>query len=64
MEKLKPKKNIKDEYYEMKPNLIKSNNLRFVQPYEFKYQLYIKGRWIGKQLMNSDNLIKYTLKKH
>jgi 23S rRNA-/tRNA-specific pseudouridylate synthase len=49
---LKPKKNIKNEYYEMKPVLIKSNNLRFVQPYEFTYQLYIKGRWIGKQLVD------------
>jgi 23S rRNA-/tRNA-specific pseudouridylate synthase len=47
-----PKKKIKNEYYDMKPTLIKSNNLRFVQPYEFKYQLYIKGRWIGKTLID------------
>jgi 23S rRNA-/tRNA-specific pseudouridylate synthase len=51
IEKIKPKKNIKNEYYDMKPLLIKSNNLRFVQPYEFKYQLYVKGRWISKQLI-------------
>jgi 23S rRNA-/tRNA-specific pseudouridylate synthase len=54
MEKIekKPKKNIKNEYYDMKPVLVKSDNLRFVQPYQFKYQLYIKGRWIGKQLID------------
>lgn len=50
---IKPKKsNIKKEIYEMKPNIIISNSLRFVEPYEFKYQLYAKGRWIGKKLID------------
>jgi 23S rRNA-/tRNA-specific pseudouridylate synthase len=49
---VKPKKNIKKEYYEMKPCLIRAHNLRFIEPYEFKYQLYSKGRWVGKRLLD------------
>jgi 23S rRNA-/tRNA-specific pseudouridylate synthase len=48
----KPKKKIKNEYYEMKPSLIKKFNLRFIEPYEFKYQLYAKGRWIGRKIID------------
>ena len=49
---IKPKKNIKKEYYEMKPSLVREHNLRFIEPYEFKYQLYTKGRWVGKRLID------------
>jgi 23S rRNA-/tRNA-specific pseudouridylate synthase len=49
---IKPKKKIKKEYYEMKPNLIRAHNLRFIEPYQFKYQLYTKGRWIGKKIID------------
>lgn len=49
----KPKKKaIKSEYYEMKPTLTRKYNLRFIEPYEFKYQLYTKGRWIGKKILD------------
>jgi tRNA pseudouridine synthase 9 len=47
----KPKKSIKKEYYEMKPTLVRKHNLRFIEPYEFKYQIYAKGRWVGKKLI-------------
>jgi 23S rRNA-/tRNA-specific pseudouridylate synthase len=49
---IKPKKKIKSEYSEMKPNIIRAHNLRFIEPYEFKYQLYAKGRWVGKKLID------------
>jgi 23S rRNA-/tRNA-specific pseudouridylate synthase len=53
MDKTKPKKKaIKNEYYELKPSLIKKYNLRFIEPYEFKYQLYTKGRWVNKKILN------------
>lgn len=49
----KPKKKaIKNELYDLKPTLTKKYNLRFIEPYEFKYQLYSKGRWIGKKLID------------
>jgi len=48
---IKNKKAIKKEYYKMKPNIIRQNNLRFIEPYEFEYQIYAKGRWIGKKLI-------------
>ncbi len=47
----KNKKTIKKEYYKMKPNIILQNNLRFVEPYEFEYQIFAKGRWIGRKLI-------------
>jgi 23S rRNA-/tRNA-specific pseudouridylate synthase len=50
--KIKPKKSIKKEYYEMKPCLVRAHNLRFIEPYEFKYQLYTKGRWVGRRLID------------
>lgn len=49
---VKSKKVIKNEYYDLKPSLVKKFNLRFIEPYEFKYQLYAKGRWIGKPILN------------
>lgn len=49
---IKPKKKIKSEYSELKPIIIRANNLRFIEPYEFKYQLYAKGRWVGKKLID------------
>ena len=58
MEKIEKKverktlKKIKNEYYSMKPHIIKKNNLRLIEPYEFKYQLYVKGRWVGKELIS------------
>lgn len=58
MEKIEPKKErktlkkIKNEYYNMKPHIIRKDNLRLIEPYEFKYQLYIKGRWVGKTLIS------------
>ena len=48
----KSKKKIKNEYYNLKPNVTKKHNLRIIEPYEFKYQLYVKGRWVGKKLIN------------
>ena len=48
----KSKKKIKNEYYNLKPNVTKKNNLRIIEPYEFKYQLYVKGRWVGKKFIN------------
>jgi 23S rRNA-/tRNA-specific pseudouridylate synthase len=49
---IKPKKKIKSEYSELKPNIIRAHNLRFIEPYTFKYQLYAKGRWVGKKLID------------
>jgi tRNA pseudouridine synthase 9 len=54
MESNKPKiskKKIINEYYNLKPKYTKENNLRLIEPYSFKYQLYTKGRWVGKQLI-------------
>jgi len=49
---VKPKKDaITKECYELKPVVIKKNHLRYIEPYEFKYQLYAKRRWIGKPLI-------------
>lgn len=51
---LKPKKKaqIKTEYSELKPNILRAHNIRFVEPFSFKYQLYAKGRWVGKKLID------------
>lgn len=49
---IKPKKKIKSEYSELKPSIVRAYNLRFIEPYTFKYQLYAKGRWVGKKLMD------------
>jgi 23S rRNA-/tRNA-specific pseudouridylate synthase len=49
---IKPKKKIKSEYSELKPNIVRAYNLRFIEPFTFKYQLYAKGRWVGKKLMD------------
>ena len=46
------KKKIKNEYYNLKPTVEKKHNLRIIETYEFKYQLYVKGRWVGKKLIN------------
>ena len=51
-EERKSLKKIKNEYYSMKPHVIKKNNLRLIEPYEFKYQLYVKGRWVGKNIIS------------
>ena len=51
---LKPKKKaqIKSEYSELKPIILRAHNIRFVEPFSFKYQLYAKGRWVGKKLID------------
>jgi 23S rRNA-/tRNA-specific pseudouridylate synthase len=59
--KIKPKKSIKKEYYEMKPSLVRAHNLRFIEPYEFKYQLYTKGRWVGRRLID---VLVYEFKQY
>ena len=53
MKQSKPtKKKIKNEYFELKPIIKIINNLRHVEPYEFKYQLFVKGRWLKKKLID------------
>ena len=48
----KTKQKILNEYYNLKPVIKVENNIRLIEPYEFKYQLYIKRRWIGKKLID------------
>ena len=48
----KSKQKILNEYYNLKPVIKIQNNIRFIEPYEFKYQLYIKRRWLGKKLID------------
>ena len=48
----KSRKKILNEYYNLKPVIKIENNIRFIEPYEFKYQLYIKRRWLGKKLLD------------
>ena len=43
---------ILNEYYNLTPVIKIQNNIRFIEPYEFKYQLYIKRRWLGKKLID------------
>ena len=50
-EQRKTKKKILNEYYNLKPVIKIENNVRLIEPYEFKYQLYIKRRWLGKKLL-------------
>ena len=47
----KTKQKILNEYYDLKPVIKIENNVRLIEPYEFKYQLYIKRRWLGKKLL-------------
>ena len=47
----KTKQKILNEYYNLTPIIKIENNIRFIEPYEFKYQLYIKQRWLGKKLL-------------
>ncbi len=51
-EERKTLKKIQNEYYSMKPHIINKYNLRLIEPYEFKYQLYVKGRWVGKDIIS------------
>lgn len=46
------KKSILNECYNLKPILKIENNMRFIEPYDFKYQLYIKERWLGKKIID------------
>lgn len=46
------KKSIKSEIYELKPNVTIRNNLRYIDPYNFTYQLWVKGRWVNKALID------------
>ena len=48
----KTKQKILNEYYNLKPVIKIENNIRFIEPYEFKYQLYIKRRWLGKKIID------------
>ena len=50
-EQRKTKKKILNEYYNLKPVIKIENNVRLIEPYEFKYQLYTKRRWLGKKLL-------------
>ena len=50
-EQRKTKQKILNEYYNLKPVIKIENNVRLIEPYEFKYQLYIKRRWLGKKLI-------------
>ena len=50
-EQRKTKQKILNEYYNLKPVIKIENNIRLIEPYEFKYQLYIKRRWLGKKLL-------------
>ncbi len=46
------KKKIKNEYLNLKPEVKVINNLRHITPYEFKYQVFVKGRWLKKRLID------------
>ena len=46
------KQKILNEYYNLKPVIKIENNIRFIEPYEFKYQLFAKRRWLGKKLLD------------
>ena len=48
----KTKQKILNEYYNLKPVIKIQNNVRLIEPYEFKYQLYIKRRWLGKKIID------------
>ena len=48
----KTKQKILNEYYNLTPVIKIQNNVRLVEPYEFKYQLYIKRRWVGKKIID------------
>jgi len=48
----KTKQKILNEYYNLKPVIKIENNVRLIEPYEFKYQLYIKRRWLGKKIID------------
>ena len=48
----KTKQKILNEYYNLTPVIKIKSNIRLVEPYEFKYQLYIKRRWIGKKILD------------
>ena len=48
----KTKQKILNEYYNLTPVIKVQNNVRLVEPYEFKYQLYIKRRWVGKKIID------------
>lgn len=42
---------IKQEIYNLKPEIEIINNLRFVKPYKFVYKLFAKGRWVNRLLI-------------
>ena len=48
----KTKQKILNEYYNLTPVIKIENNVRLIEPYEFKYQLYIKRRWLGKKIID------------
>ena len=48
----KTRQKILNEYYNLKPTIKISHNVRLIEPYEFKYQVYVKGRWVGKKLID------------
>lgn len=45
----KPIKQINNEFY---PKITLSNNLRFVEPYEYQFEVKAKNRWIGNKLQD------------
>ena len=51
-EQRKTRQKILNEYYNLKPVIKIEHNARLIEPYEFKYQLYAKRRWLGKKLID------------
>ena len=51
-EALLSKKKIKSDLYNLKPNIVIKNNLRCIEPYNFTYKLWVKGRWINNKILD------------
>lgn len=43
---------IKKDLYQMKPEIIVKGNLRYIKPYDFQYQVWVKGRWVNRKLID------------
>lgn len=50
--KILSKEQIKKDMYNLKPEIIIKGNLRYIKPYEFNYQLFVKGRWVNYPLLD------------
>ncbi len=60
--KQESKQSIKNDLYELKPNISIKSNLRYIDPYPFTYKLWVKGRWVNKKLLDvlSNEFKQYT----